>query len=72
MRLRTVKSRFKLSGLPYRYVHEAYERMKGKSDESTLIGRENNDLWIETVRLVIEKYERALREEVNDFHRHCG
>lgn len=72
MRLRTVRKRFRLSGLPGKYVHEVYVRMKGIADETTLLGKENNDLWVQTVKYIFEKYDRELKQEITDFHHKTG
>lgn len=72
MRLRTVRRRFRLTCLPTKYVHEAYTRMRGVSDENAAVGGKDNDLWVQTVKYIFDKYEKELQEELTDFRRNSG
>lgn len=70
MRLRTVRSKLRKSGLPIKYVQEVYEKMKSISDESITLGGCNNDLWIKTIEYIMRKYLKDIRVEVRTLKLH--
>lgn len=72
MRLRTIKNRFKHSGIPLKYILEVHEKLKGFSDDSIKPNEKNNDYWIEIVKEIFEKFQREVRDEIFDFHRLSG